>query len=38
MQLQSDFLRSQFTNAGDHMRQITGAVMSKATDAAKGKF
>jgi phasin len=38
MQLQSDFLRSQFTNAGDHMREITGAVMSKATDAAKGKF
>lgn len=38
MQLQSDFLRSQFTNAGDHMRQITGAVMTKATDAAKGKF
>ncbi|MBV9461986.1 MAG: phasin [Bradyrhizobium sp.] len=38
MQLQSEFLRSQFTNAGDHMRQITGAVMSKATEAAKGKF
>src|ERR1700753_3469503 len=38
MRLQSDFLRSQFTNAGDHMRQITGAVLSKATDAAKGKF
>jgi phasin len=38
MRLQSEFLRSQFTNAGDHMRQITGAVVSKATDAAKGKF
>lgn len=38
MQLQSEFLRSQFTNAGEHMREITGAVMSKATDAAKGKF
>ena len=38
MRLQSEFLRSQFTNAGDHMRQITGSVMSKATDAAKGKF
>src|SRR6201995_5209829 len=38
MRLQSDFLRSQFTNAGDHMREITGAVMSKATDAAKGKY
>ena len=38
MRLQSEFLRSQFTNAGDHMRQITGSVVSKATDAAKGKF
>ena len=38
MHIQSEFLRSQFTNAGDHMRQITGSVMSKATDAAKGKF
>ena len=38
MQLQSEFLRSQFTNAGDHMRQISGAMMSRATDAAKGKF
>ena len=27
MQLQSDFLRSQFTNAGDHMRQMTGNFM-----------
>jgi hypothetical protein len=31
-------LRSQFTNAGEHMQQITGAVMSTAKDAAKGKF
>jgi phasin len=38
MRLQSEFLRSQFTNAGDHMRQITGSMMSKANDAAKGKF
>ena len=38
MQLQSDFLRSQFTNAGEHMRQITGGVMSAAKDATKGKF
>jgi phasin len=37
MRIQSEFLRSQFTNAGDHMRQITGAVMSSARDAAKGK-
>ena len=38
MRIQSDFLRSQFTNAGEHMREITGAVMSTAKDAAKGKF
>jgi phasin len=37
MRIQSDFLRSQFTNAGDHMRQITGNVMSAAKDASKGK-
>jgi hypothetical protein len=35
MRLQSEFLRSQFTNAGDHMRQITGQVMSAAKDVAK---
>jgi len=28
MRLQSDFLRSQFTNAGEHMREITGKIMS----------
>jgi phasin len=38
MQIQSEFLRSQFTNAGEHMRQITGGVMSAAKDATKGKF
>ena len=38
MRLQSDFLRSQFTNAGEHMRQITGQVMTAAKDASKGKF
>ena len=38
MRIQSDFLRSQFTNAGEHMRQITGGVMSAAKDASKGKF
>ena len=38
MQIQSDFLRSQFTTAGEHMRQITGNVMSAAKDATKGKF
>jgi phasin len=35
MQIQSEFLRSQFTNAGEHMRQITGEVMSAARDATK---
>jgi phasin len=33
MRIQSEFLRSQFTHAGEHMREITGRVMS----AAKGK-
>ena len=28
MRIQSEFLRTQFTNAGDHMREITGKVMS----------
>jgi phasin len=38
MRIQSEFLRSQFTNAGEHMRQITSGVMSAANDASKGKF
>jgi phasin len=38
MRIQSEFLRSQFTNAGEHMRQITGQVMTAAKDATKGKF
>ena len=33
MRIQSDFLRSQFTSAGDHMRQITGSLMQ----SGKGK-
>src|ERR1700732_1118001 len=37
MQIQSEFLRSQFTNAGEHMRQITSGAMSAARDAAKPK-
>jgi phasin len=37
MQIQSEFLKSQFTNAGEHMRQITGEVMSAARDATKPK-
>ena len=35
MQIQSEFLRSQFTNAGEHMRQITGSPASAVTDATK---
>jgi phasin len=38
MQIQSEFLRSQFTSAGEHMRNISGGVMSAARDASKGKF
>jgi phasin len=38
LRIQSEFLRSQFTNAGEHMRQITGEVMTAAKDATKGKF
>jgi phasin len=38
LRIQSEFLRSQFTNAGEHMRQITGGVMSAAKDATKRKF
>jgi phasin len=28
MQIQSEFLRSQFTNAGEHMRNISSGVLS----------
>lgn len=38
MRIQSEFLRSQFTNAGEHMRQISGDVMSAAKNASQGKF
>lgn len=34
MRIQSEFLRSQFTNAGEHMREISGKIMS----AGKGKL
>jgi len=37
MRIQSEFLRSQFTSAGEHMRNITGEVMSAAKDMTKGK-
>ena len=38
MRIQSEFLKSQFTNAGEHMRQITGGLMTAAQDATKGKL
>jgi phasin len=37
MQIQSEFLRSQFTNAGEHMRHITGEVMAATEHASKPK-
>ena len=37
MQIQSEFLRSQFTNAGEHMRTLSTEAMSTARDAMKGK-
>ena len=36
MRIQSEFLRTQFTHAGEHMRHITGEVMSAAKDMTKG--
>jgi len=33
MRIQSEFLRSQFTSAGEHMRQMTGSLMQ----SGKGK-
>ena len=38
MRIQSEFLKSQFTNAGEHMRQITGGMISGAKDTTKDKF
>jgi phasin len=37
MQIQSEFLKSQFTSAGEHMRQVTSGVISAATNMSKGK-
>jgi phasin len=37
MRIQSEFLRSQFNNAGEQMLQITGEVMSVTKEAMKGK-
>jgi phasin len=32
MRIQSEFLRSQFTSAGEHMRQMTGSLMPTSKD------
>ncbi|MGZ4973614.1 MAG: phasin [Limisphaerales bacterium] len=37
MQIQSEFLKNQLTNAGEHVKKITEEVMSAAKDAMKGK-
>jgi phasin len=37
MRIQSEFLRGQFSSAGEHMRKINGEVMSAAKDATKTK-
>lgn len=36
MQLQSDFLKRQFTNAEEHMKKVTGEMVAAAKDASKG--
>jgi len=38
MQIQSDFLKGQFTNAGDQMKQIAEGVMSAAKDASVSRL
>ena len=37
MRIQSEFLKSQFMNAGEHMRQITSEVMSATKNGSKDK-
>jgi phasin len=37
MQIQSEFLRSQFTHAGEHMREITGKMLSAGKGPTKDK-
>ena len=38
MRIQSDFLRSQFTSAGDHMRQMTGSLMQPGSKGRSIRF
>jgi phasin len=37
MRIQSEFLRGQFSSAGEQMRKINGEVMSAAKDATEAK-
>jgi phasin len=37
MQIQSEFLKSQFSSAGEHMRKMTGGAMAAAKDVSKGR-
>jgi phasin len=38
MQIQSEFLKNQITNAGEQMKQIAEGIASAAKDATEGKF
>ena len=38
LQIQSEFLKNQFTNAGNQMKQISDDVMSATKDVTEGKF
>ena len=37
MQIQSEFLKNQFTNISEQIKKVTGEVMSAVKDATKGK-
>jgi hypothetical protein len=37
IRIQTEFLKSQFTNAGEQIKKISGEVMSAVKDASKGK-
>ena len=38
MQIQTEFLKTQFTNTGEQMKQIADDVMATAKDMTEGKF
>ncbi len=38
MRIQSEFLKSQFTSAGEHMKEMTSGMMSAAKGATKVSF